>query len=829
MKRLWDRAVHKIGSETLASSRDDQSREDFYRISAETGSPLRGLLSVPINRLRRAATNTVADGRNDIDLHRIAALVRREEGDRTVKQVSQPYSMQLCSVCQHFDYGAGPYPVRCLAQLLDQTSVFESKCDLCVFFAEYIRHSVPGDVLEGLLHPDDGSRPMFLRWDVERSAYRLWMNWHNARDYPSDQWTKLVFSPRERDLRPSPAFKWIITVPEQIVSTDSEDPSADPEDINKSFRFMTAEEAAHGRPDYDLICSWLRDCAINHKCGTAANREGQDVELRLIDVIQRSVKSYRQPLPCYYALSYVWGDVSRDTTYLDSSDAHVWTLATPLPKTFEDAMSITRHLDGRYLWIDICCIDQHDPAKKLEQMQQMDVIFSQAALTIVSVSGHDADSGLPGVSSDCETRQIFACQAQVGLAATRTTSERTLLEASPWNTRGWCLQEEVLSRRCLFFSDQKYWLRCQKSTYTSLHSDKAPLPDRASWSVRLKRSANTRKKYVSAVPTRAFCELVDNYNRRLLSHSSDVLAAFTGVINVFQTSAREDCLVGLPMTHLCAALCWSRNQIAMELYGTRHPSHLQTRSDWPSWSWTGWPGSVDWGEIRGHCEFSFYGRHYWDNATGWGKADERQQTSDFEFHPAFVHTMAAITYDVQESRTLHVSSLVGTLSFTCDTGQHDNMPIRCQLWHGGDLTDTEPWRALRELRSFKLVQRKDWLYTGLEPTVFHVRAEDLHSCRRVGPNGKRKTTGTGTFEGEFLLLLSLRSMGPRQLKPQDLTKEVYRRRGVDEDRGFHEDAMVWALLIVRNGDGTARRAALVRMQVEVWEQAGARQEDVVLV
>jgi hypothetical protein len=844
MKRLWDRTVHKLGSEVLASSYDKQTKEDFYRISSETGSPLRGLLSVPIGRVRRIATGAVADGRKDIDLHRNAGLVRREEGDHTVKQVTQPYPMQLCSVCQHFDYGAGSYPVRRLAQLLDQAFVSALQCDLCTFFAGYIRQSVPGDVLDGLMsHPDDARRPIYLRWDQNKSVYRLWLNWHNARDYPSDQWTRLIFSSYEREKRPSRNFEWFITVPEQVKSTIFEHPSWTNKSITESFRSMTAEEAACGRPDYSLISSWLEDCTIKHKCATTTDREAQNVELRLIDVHQRMVRSYRQPFPRYYALSYVWGTVSRTTPYLDSSDAEVWSLATALPMTFEDAMSITRNLGEQYLWIDVFCIDQHDPAKKSEQIQQMDVIFSQAALTIVSVSGHDSNSGLPGVSTDCEPRQLSACQTQVGLAATRAIDEEELLEASPWNKRGWCLQEEVLSRRCLFFTDHQYWLSCQQSMYISLHTGSFPLPDRASWSSQLKGSRDQGDKHASAVPTQAFCKLVDNYNRRLLSHSSDVLGAFTGVLNVFQTSAGEECLMGLPRTHLCAALCWSRNRSEIDTAFSdsnyADPSHLKPRLNWPSWSWTGWRGSVDWEQIREHCQFSFHARHYWDAATGWEKADERQQSSDFEFHPAFIDRMAAIMYDVHSSRVLLVCSLVANLPFYAEFGHPHNMPIRCRIRHSVDITKTAPWDALRKLRSFKLVQRKNWKDTALEPTVFYIRAKDLHTYKplqdeetRTWP--KATTTFEGefsapwTFRGEFMLLMSLRSMGPRVLQPEDLNKEVYRRRGEDHADGLHHDAMVWAMLIVRHKDGTARRAAVVRMPIAVWEQAEIREEDIIL-
>jgi hypothetical protein len=68
-----------------------------------------------------------------------------------------------------------------------------------------------------------------------------------------------------------------------------------------------------------------------------------------------------------------------------------------LPKTFQDAITLTRQQDYRYLWIDALCIVQDNDSDKSAQIQIMDTIFTRASFTIAAASGGDANAGLRGV------------------------------------------------------------------------------------------------------------------------------------------------------------------------------------------------------------------------------------------------------------------------------------------------------------------------------------------------------------------------------------------------------------------------------------------------
>jgi hypothetical protein len=59
----------------------------------------------------------------------------------------------------------------------------------------------------------------------------------------------------------------------------------------------------------------------------------------------------------YVALSHCWGPSQLLTTEkLTISDRHKGNSWQDLPKTFQDAMKICRHLGIRYIWIDSLCI-----------------------------------------------------------------------------------------------------------------------------------------------------------------------------------------------------------------------------------------------------------------------------------------------------------------------------------------------------------------------------------------------------------------------------------------------------------------------------------------
>jgi hypothetical protein len=53
------------------------------------------------------------------------------------------------------------------------------------------------------------------------------------------------------------------------------------------------------------------------------------------------------------------------------------------PRTIQDAMTVTKLLELRYLWVDKHCIDQENRQDKHEQINQMDMIYTEERMSLL--------------------------------------------------------------------------------------------------------------------------------------------------------------------------------------------------------------------------------------------------------------------------------------------------------------------------------------------------------------------------------------------------------------------------------------------------------------
>jgi len=118
---------------------------------------------------------------------------------------------------------------------------------------------------------------------------------------------------------------------------------------------------------FQQISCWIQHCDENHKhCLRDANstprrlleigdplQNGETWTIRLVQDIQESVK--------YIALSHCWGKSQNLTTTTASLESRLKSISwNDLPKTYQDAITVTRKLNLRYVWIDSLCIIQDD-------------------------------------------------------------------------------------------------------------------------------------------------------------------------------------------------------------------------------------------------------------------------------------------------------------------------------------------------------------------------------------------------------------------------------------------------------------------------------------
>lgn len=189
--------------------------------------------------------------------------------------------------------------------------------------------------------------------------------------------------------------------------------------------------------DFDnSIRRWVQDCDQQHKCCRPVGSSASSLKgMKLIDCELRQIvpalSSYK-----YSALSYVWGTSKSG----DEGQCIHNLLPTTLPRTIEDAMSVTKALGLRHIWIDRYCIDQENSVEKQSQIQQMDLIYQHAFVTIVAAAGTDPSFGLPGVGATSRTAQPTAWIKGRCLVSTLPDPRLSILD-SKWIQRAWTYQE----------------------------------------------------------------------------------------------------------------------------------------------------------------------------------------------------------------------------------------------------------------------------------------------------------------------------------------------------------------------------------------------------
>ncbi|KAF2488619.1 hypothetical protein BU16DRAFT_429771, partial [Lophium mytilinum] len=91
----------------------------------------------------------------------------------------------------------------------------------------------------------------------------------------------------------------------------------------------------------------------------------------------------------YVALSYVWGQTRTLRTKKDNlaelqEPGAVSDHDPSIAMTIRDAIKFTRDLGFQFLWVDCLSIVQDDANEKHRQIREMDIVYSQAHLTIVA-------------------------------------------------------------------------------------------------------------------------------------------------------------------------------------------------------------------------------------------------------------------------------------------------------------------------------------------------------------------------------------------------------------------------------------------------------------
>ena len=370
--------------------------------------------------------------------------------------------------------------------------------------------------------------------------------------------------------------------------------------------------AGDSQKDFNLLSKWLADCL---ECHSQCRKTSPDTRLpsRVIDVgppdgtVEPFLLESCGGTGLYTTLSHCWGGevpLTTTTTTLESRKKCISFVS--LPRTFQDAVMMTRKLRICYLWIDSLCILQNSQSDWEKESTMMGEIYASGYLNIAARGATNARSGcfLPRLPepSGCRLTYKASDKSVTGSMYIRDPSYQTeRLKDAPLDQRGWVLQERLLAPRITHYGRQQLYWECSEVTIRQdgKHYDVATDDLRAGVNFKQSLDFNAtgpfssfvnrpmlddedQLKQLKAARFLQWYNVVAEYSTRSLTFSTDKLPAIAGIAKAFHTKFSATYIAGLWKEDLLAGLAWTLGNSDGEA----------TSETLPSWSWARWKGDV---------------------------------------------------------------------------------------------------------------------------------------------------------------------------------------------------------------------------------------------
>ena len=109
-----------------------------------------------------------------------------------------------------------------------------------------------------------------------------------------------------------------------------------------------------------------------------------------------------------------------------------------LPLIIQNALILVSALQEQYLWTGCLCIARDDAEQKHRDINQMNVIYSHAVLTIVALSGLHANRNLPGIRLKSRRKQVDVTIGNLRCVIAPVPL-RDMLRRPPLEYRAWAM------------------------------------------------------------------------------------------------------------------------------------------------------------------------------------------------------------------------------------------------------------------------------------------------------------------------------------------------------------------------------------------------------
>lgn len=303
-------------------------------------------------------------------------------------------------------------------------------------------------------------------------------------------------------------------------------------------------------------------------------------------------------------------------------------MPSDLPKTFQDALHVTRRLGLRYIWIDSACILQSGPGSVEDWAKEagmMNKVYQNSFCNISATGSHTSADGLfhernPAsisttpieitwdftedgselIDAACHTYQLM-----------NTSIFENGVNAMELMSRAWVFQERLLAPRVLHFGQSQLYWECHRqiSCETIASGDGKDITS-TGWNLKrefmtLEPSIHPISRQGCYLPSGTQCHLqtgihrcqvlpgeyqrcwrtwkviIERYSSCILSYPNDRLVALSGIakiVSLFTGMSTEDYFAGHWRERLPRSLLWERLVV---------PKTMTAKTVYiaPTWSW----------------------------------------------------------------------------------------------------------------------------------------------------------------------------------------------------------------------------------------------------
>ena len=338
----------------------------------------------------------------------------------------------------------------------------------------------------------------------------------------------------------------------------------------------------------DLVRSWLKECVSLHdQCSVVDLPCLPTRVLKLsgchgspsIKLLETNGKKER-----YCALSHCWSPVEKQPLRTMRANLQIHLAGIDfqqLPKTFKDAVTFARGIDIDYVWIDSLCIIQDHPQDWSSEAKKMGKIYRNAALVIFAAGANDSTEGLflterpPAVVNKVPYVSDGVVKGSINI--TLLPNGKLSPHEGPLHTRGWALQEWLLSQRRMFFMSGGVSWDCHTMFTTSERGSPEGL---------------------SIYELVSWYHLLSKYTERKLSHSSDRPYALQGIVAEMQQTRQDQFLYeyGVWESELHEHVLWRQTEL---------DAPEDQSLDLPSWCWAATGGTKVWCALYHSMNFRY--------------------------------------------------------------------------------------------------------------------------------------------------------------------------------------------------------------------------------